>query len=88
MDENEFSRLLTDVRRMGLFSVVDGTFLLSSDVERRLVSALREVDGGITIASVRDITGSSRKFVLPLLEYLDGKGVTRRVGDRRIILGG
>ncbi|MCF4150310.1 selenocysteine-specific translation elongation factor [Dethiosulfovibrio sp. F2B] len=88
MDEKEFSRFLTDVRRMGLFSVVDGTFLLSSDVEKRLLSALREVDGGITIASVRDITGSSRKFVLPLLEYLDGKGVTRRVGDRRIILGG
>ncbi|PIE54831.1 MAG: selenocysteine-specific translation elongation factor [Dethiosulfovibrio peptidovorans] len=88
MVPNDFSKLLSEARNMGLVSVVDGTFLLSSSVEARLMEVLRSVEGGITIASVRDITGSSRKFVLPLLEYLDGKGLTRRVGDRRIILGG
>lgn len=88
MDKKAFYRFVEDLKRMGLAVVVDGTFLLSSEVEKRLLQALREVDGGITIASVRDVTGSSRKFVLPLLEYLDGKGVTRRVGDKRIVLGG
>lgn len=88
MDKKVFYRFVEDLKRMGLAVVVDGTFLLSSGVEKRLLDALREVEGGITIASVRDVTGSSRKFVLPLLEYLDGKGVTRRVGDKRIVLGG
>ncbi len=88
MDKKNFSSFIDDVKRMGLFVVVDGTFLLSSLVEKRLIEVLREVEGGITIASVRDVTGSSRKFILPLLEYLDGKGLTRRVGDRRIVLGG
>ncbi len=35
---------------------------------------------------VRDITNSSRKYILPLLEYFDSKGVTRRVGDKRLLL--
>ncbi|MDD4836016.1 MAG: selenocysteine-specific translation elongation factor [Dethiosulfovibrio sp.] len=87
MDKKNFSKFIDDLKRMGLFVVVDGTFLFSSEVEKRLLSVLKEVEGGITIASVRDITGSSRKFILPLLEYFDGKGVTRRVGDKRIVLG-
>lgn len=87
MEKKVFSKFIDDLKRMGLFVVVDGSFLLSSKVEKKLLSVLKEVEGGITIASVRDITGSSRKFILPLLEYFDGKGITRRVGDKRIVLG-
>ena len=36
-----------------------------------------------TAAEVRDIFNSSRKYVLALLEYLDNKGITRRIGDDR-----
>lgn len=88
MDEKAFSAFIDDVKGMGHFTLVDGTFLLSSSVEKKLIALLKEAEGGITIASVRDLTGSSRKFILPLLEYLDGRGVTRRVGDRRIVVGG
>ena len=87
MKDREFSHFIDDLKEMEVLSVVDGTFLLSRDIEVKLLNILREVDGGITIANVRDITGSSRKFVLPLLEYFDRKGITRRVGDKRIILG-
>jgi selenocysteine-specific elongation factor len=40
----------------------------------------------ITVARARDLTGSSRKHVLPLLQYLDDHGVTRRSGDDRVLL--
>ncbi len=40
----------------------------------------------ITVARARDLTGSSRKHVLPLLQYLDDHGVTRRQGDDRILV--
>jgi selenocysteine-specific elongation factor len=39
--------------------------------------------GSITVAQARDLFGTSRKYVLALLEYLDGIGVSRRVGDAR-----
>jgi selenocysteine-specific elongation factor len=41
--------------------------------------------GTITVARARDLFGSSRKQVLPLFAFLDDQGVTRRVGDDRIL---
>ncbi|MDO8880237.1 MAG: SelB C-terminal domain-containing protein, partial [Coriobacteriia bacterium] len=33
----------------------------------------------------RDATGSSRKYIVPLLEYFDAQGVTKRDGDTRTL---
>jgi len=40
----------------------------------------------IDVARFKELTGVSRKYAIPLLEYLDREHVTRRVGDERIIL--
>ena len=37
----------------------------------------------ITAATFRDLLGSSRKYTIPLLEYLDREGITVRTGDTR-----
>jgi selenocysteine-specific elongation factor len=42
--------------------------------------------GSITLAQVRDLFQTSRKYAQALLEYLDGVGVTRRVGDERVLV--
>jgi selenocysteine-specific elongation factor len=39
----------------------------------------------LTVAVARDVLGSSRRYVLPLLEWLDAQKITRRVGDDRIL---
>ncbi len=39
----------------------------------------------ITVAQVRDIFETSRKYALALLGYLDEKRITRRVGDERVL---
>jgi selenocysteine-specific elongation factor len=41
--------------------------------------------GKVTVAEVRDLFGTSRKYVLALLEHLDAQGITRRVGDERVL---
>ncbi len=41
-------------------------------------------DGTITVAQVRDLFRTSRKFALALLEHMDEKKWTRRVGDERV----
>ena len=41
--------------------------------------------GEITVGDVRDMFGTSRKYALALLEYLDQQRVTRRVGDARVL---
>jgi selenocysteine-specific elongation factor len=50
------------------------------------VKALKPASPRFGVREFKDLTGLSRKFALPLLEYLDGQRVTRRVGDERIIL--
>ena len=49
------------------------------------VSALIDECGRIDVAGLRDHFGSSRKYCLALLEHLDSTGVTRRVGDARVL---
>ena len=40
----------------------------------------------IDVGKFKEMTGVSRKYAIPLLEYLDRERVTRRVGDERVIL--
>ena len=40
---------------------------------------------GLTVSAFREAVGTSRKYALPLLEYFDARGVTRRQGDVRIL---
>lgn len=40
----------------------------------------------IDVAKFKDLAGVSRKYAIPLLEYFDSERITRRVGDKRIVL--
>jgi selenocysteine-specific elongation factor len=53
---------------------------------RQRVAAQKAKSAKIDIASFKDLTGLTRKYAIPLLEYLDRERVTRRVGDERVIL--
>jgi selenocysteine-specific elongation factor len=53
---------------------------------RHQVAALKSSTPKIDVARFKDMTGVSRKYAIPLLEYLDRERVTRRVGDERVIL--
>ncbi|MCP4682775.1 MAG: selenocysteine-specific translation elongation factor, partial [Desulfobacterales bacterium] len=53
-------------------------------LEQRLVLFLRE-NGEITTPQFKEMTGVSRKYAIPLFEYLDRTQVTVRVGDSRVL---
>ena len=42
-------------------------------------------DGKATLANFKDLTGLSRKYIIPLMEYFDMSKLTVRVGDHRIL---
>jgi selenocysteine-specific elongation factor len=50
----------------------------------RIMSHLKS-QGKITVAEVRDMFQTSRKYALALMEHLDEQKVTRRVGDERVL---
>ncbi|MBI3895947.1 MAG: selenocysteine-specific translation elongation factor [Acidobacteria bacterium] len=53
---------------------------------RGLLAEYKAKSDRITVATFKDLTQISRKYAIPLLEYLDRERVTRRVGDERILL--
>jgi selenocysteine-specific elongation factor len=52
---------------------------------KRDVLARLESGQGLTVADIRDMLGTSRKYAVPLCEYLDRCGITRRDGDLRYL---
>jgi len=61
--------------------------VLHADALAGLRESLREKRGeSFAVPEFKDWTGISRKYAIPLLEYLDREHVTRRDGDRRVII--
>ncbi len=53
---------------------------------RELLARQKAKSDRINVGVFKELTGLSRKYAIPLLEYLDRERVTRRQGDERIIL--
>ncbi len=53
---------------------------------RGLLAEQKKKSNQISVPAFKELTGVTRKYAIPLLEYLDREKVTRRVGDERIIL--
>ena len=73
--------------RRGTVVEQDGVYFAKSAIDDAIAlvgSALAEQPGGLTVAEIRDLLGTTRKFALPILAHLDGTGVTRRRDDVRI----
>ena len=85
MDENIIKEALDMLKVKKQVYTLPGGYVIDKYTLANVVKLLGDIDGDITVASVRDATGSSRKFILPILELLDSLGVTRRVQEKRIL---
>ncbi len=65
---------------------VDDIFMCGEAIEA-LEKTVRGLKGqSLDVGRLKQITGLSRKYAIPLLEYLDRQRITRRVGNSRIVL--
>jgi selenocysteine-specific elongation factor len=72
----------------GFLVHVDGDVYLHADVEADMRKRVRDrlASGpGATVAELRDLLGTTRKYAIPFCEYLDRIGLTRREGDLRLL---
>ncbi len=87
LDVKSFSVLIQSLKSSKSIVILEGEFVLTAEMEKNMLEILQKTGEQVTLASIRDATGSSRKFILPVLEYFDSKGYTRRVGDVRVVKG-
>ena len=71
---------------------IQGEMFMHANVLEDLKTKLRDYAAAheperlIDVAAFKDLAGVSRKYAIPLLEYFDREQVTRRAGDKRLIL--
>jgi selenocysteine-specific elongation factor len=81
------SREVRQLKQAGLVVEHDGIHFATGSLEtarQRLMSALTDLPDGITISQLRALLGTSRKYAIPIANAFDGRGITRRRGDRRV----
>jgi selenocysteine-specific elongation factor len=72
-----------------LVKVAEGIIFHTSalaDLRGKLAQRKRENKSRLSVPAFKELAGVSRKYAIPLLEYLDRVGVTRRDGDERIVI--
>ena len=86
-EEHELFQLLVEGKR--LVRIKESLFFHAhalDTIQDKLVALLRERKE-IGPGDIKDLLGISRKYAIPLLEYFDGRRVTMRVGERRVLRG-
>jgi len=72
-----------------LVKISEGFALSAFQLEyaKRLIAEGTQREGPLTAARIKELLETSRKYAIPLLEYLDAVGFTRRRGDVRELVG-
>ncbi|MBC8264451.1 MAG: selenocysteine-specific translation elongation factor [Anaerolineales bacterium] len=70
-----------------LVQISEDVLFLKETYEEMVKQVIEHIKdkGSITVAQVRDMFAASRKYALSLMEHLDERRVTRRVGDERVL---
>lgn len=89
LDRTRAQQLVTLLLREGtLVKLADDLVFHRAALEalRLQVRGLKASSPSINVARFKEFTGVSRKYAIPLLEYLDRERITRRAGDERVII--
>jgi selenocysteine-specific elongation factor len=80
------ARAAAAAERVGLLLRLPGNVVLAADAGDHAARILAGLPQPFTAAEARQALGTSRRVVIPLLEWLDRKGITRRLPDDRRIM--
>ena len=80
--------LIDAAARNGLLVRISPDLVLSAGLVAQATALVNAAPQGITVSAFREALGTSRKYAVPLLEWMDKQGVTRREGDLRFPRGG
>jgi selenocysteine-specific elongation factor len=88
LKEGEMRRLVTLLlREKILVQMGSENLFMHHEALARLRAEISELQGQtVDIARFKQITGLSRKYAIPLLEYLDRQRITHKMGDQRLVI--
>ncbi|HYO46353.1 MAG TPA: selenocysteine-specific translation elongation factor [Gemmatimonadota bacterium] len=91
VDAGRLRELLRLLERQGRVVKLAGDWYADAGAlamaERMLVERLGREEGGADTSAFKEMFGVTRKYLIPILEYFDRRGLTRRDGNRRVLAG-
>ena len=84
----EGGEILRHLQEKGEIVDIGGGLLFHGDTLQRAEELIREriaSSGELVSSDFRDLTGTTRKFAIPLLEYFDTVGLTVRLDNKRVL---
>ena len=79
------TELVYALKRAGMLVRISADLVLLPEQTAEVVAGLPDLPAGFTVANFRDHFGLTRKYAVPLLEWLDNEGHTVRQGDGRTL---
>jgi len=89
IDRARAEKILQILRKEGmLVRIADDLIFHRAALEklREILARRKEQSNRINVSIFKELTGLTRKYAIPLLEYLDRERLSRRDGDERVIL--
>jgi selenocysteine-specific elongation factor len=86
ISKNEIYSLIKILSNQGEIIQINSNFYLHKDNWNNLLNFLRnhfKLHPEIDVSVLKEFVKTSRKYVIPLFEFLDSKDITRRIGDKR-----
>ena len=85
-DEKHISKIVTIERNNNNLIIIDGTYIFTNENYIKLIEKIakhfKNYDT-LSIKEFKEISQTTRKYAVPLLEYLDKNKITYRLGNER-----
>ena len=88
-DRKQARQVLSELTKKGILVKAGTGVLMHKEHWDRALNILREhlaANPQITLGEFRDLCGTSRKYAVQLLEFMDKKKITKMVGDKRVLI--
>lgn len=88
-DKNRASQIIADMHKNGRLIKLNPASYMDSRAYDQVLADLKgylAVHGEISLGEFRDLCGTSRKYAVQLLEFMDKKKITKMVGDKRVLI--
>ncbi|WP_367942637.1 selenocysteine-specific translation elongation factor [Enterocloster citroniae] len=88
-DKNRARQIIADMHKNGRLIKLNPASYMDSRAYDQVLADLKgylAVHGEISLGEFRDLCGTSRKYAVQLLEFMDKKKITKMVGDKRVLI--
>lgn len=88
VDQKHLSDILKFMVNEGGIIKINDSLYITSSIYKKMMELLRDFSSRKTemlVSEFREVLGTTRKYALPFLEYLDSHEITRRTDDKRFV---